>query len=70
MTTEAQKRANAKYKARVRIQKPVDFNRDNNREIALLEWADKQGPWQTYVKRLIEEDFRRNSNAGSVQPEK
>lgn len=66
MTSEAVKRAVKKYQDRTRIQKPVNFNRDNPEEMALLDWAEKQGAWQTYVKDLIRRDMNLTRNAGNA----
>lgn len=66
MTSEAVKRAVKKYQDRTRIQKPVNFNRYNPEEMALLEWADKQGAWQTYIKDLIRRDMNLTRSAGDA----
>ena len=63
MTSEAVKRAVKKYQDRTRIQKPVNFNRDNPEEMELLEWAEKQGALQTYIKDLIRRDMNLTRNA-------
>lgn len=66
MASEAVKRAVKKYQDRTRIQKPVNFNRDNPDEMELLEWAEKQGAWQTYIKNLIRLDMKLTRNAGNA----
>lgn len=53
--TEAQKRAAAKYAKKV-TQKMVAFYPDDK---PLLDWAADQGPFATYVKRLIADDMQR-----------
>ena len=63
MASEAVKRAVKKYQDRTRIQKPVNFNRENQDEMELLEWAEKHGAWQTYVKDLIRRDMNLTRNA-------
>ncbi|WP_307739356.1 hypothetical protein [uncultured Parolsenella sp.] len=57
MATDAQRRATARYNRQNVTQKLVKFypaDRD------LLEFAESQGAFATYVKRLIKEDMRRN----------
>lgn len=66
MASEAVKRAVKKYQDRTRIQKPVNFNRDNPEEMELLEWAEKQGAWQTYIKDLIRRDMNLTRNDGNA----
>ena len=66
MASEAVKRAVKKYQDRTRIQKPVNFNRDNPDEMELLEWAEKQGAWQTYIKNLIRLDMKLTRDAGNA----
>ena len=66
MTSEAVKRAVKKYQDRTRIQKPVNFNRDNPDEMELLEWAENQGAWQTYIKNLIRLDMNLTQDAGNA----
>lgn len=66
MASEAVKRAVKKYQDRTRIQKPVNFNRDNSDEVELLEWAEKQGAWQTYIKNLIRLDMKLTRDAGNA----
>lgn len=66
MASEAVKRAVKKYQDRTRIQKPVNFNRDNPDEMDLLEWAEKHGAWQTYIKNLIRLDMKLTRDAGNA----
>ena len=66
MASEAVKRAVKKYQDRTRIQKPVNFNRDNPDEMELLEWAEKQGAWQKYIKNLIRLDMKLTRDAGNA----
>ena len=56
MTSEAQKRASAKYRKRNVKSITVAFY-PNDRE--LFEWTDSQGGRASYIKRLIAEDMER-----------
>ncbi len=56
--TEAQKRARAKYKREKVTQKAVAFY---PAEADLLAFAERQGAFATYVKRLIREDMERSA---------
>ena len=58
--TDAQKKASLKYAKKV-TQKMVAFYPG---DAELLDWAASQGPFATYVKRLIADDMQRSrSNA-------
>lgn len=59
--TEAQKEATLKYHKRTRIQKPVEFNRENPDDMELVEWIQQQGNWQAYIKDLIRKDMKERS---------
>jgi len=54
----AQLRANEKYRRAHVKQKNVKFYPS---EAAVLAFAEEQGPWETYVKRLIREDMKRRA---------
>ena len=64
MATEAERRAIKKYQEKTRIQKPLAFNRNNEEEMRLLAYAERQGGFQTYIKRLIREDYFRQISDG------
>lgn len=46
--------------------KGVAFNLDDPADVELLQWAEKQGKFSTYVKRLIDLDRRLNGHWGGV----
>lgn len=54
-TSEAQKKATAKYKAKYQRRIVVDVNRKTEPE--LLEWLENQPAIQTYIKQLIRKDM-------------
>lgn len=56
--TDAQKRASAKYRHEKVRQKAVAFYPT---EADLLAFAERQGAFATYVKRLIREDMERSA---------
>lgn len=56
-STDARRRANAKYNARNSRQKTVRFCRP---DYDLIDWAESRDePFAAYVKRLIREDMER-----------
>lgn len=58
MTTEAQKRAAAKYDAANTVQLKLKLNLTTDQDIlSYLDSLDE--PKQTYIKRLIREDIKR-----------
>lgn len=59
MMTEAQKRAKQKYKEKIKYIR-VEFYPT---ELDLWEHLQKQDPKQTYIKNLIREDLKRNSDS-------
>lgn len=54
-TSEAQKKATAKYKAKYQRRIVVDVNRKTEPE--MLEWLENQPAIQTYIKQLIRKDM-------------
>lgn len=48
--------------------KGVAFNLDDPADVELLQWAEKQGKFSTYMKRLIDLDRRLNGNWAAVKP--
>lgn len=58
MTSEAQKRANAKYDAANTIQVHLKLNKTTDADI--LEQLAKVGASQTYIKALIRKDMEQN----------
>lgn len=48
--------------------KGVAFNLDEPADVELLQWAEKQGKFSTYIKRLIDLDRRLNGNWAAVKP--
>lgn len=59
MTTESAKAAKAKYDARTARYISLKLNRNTDRE--LIEQLDKQESIQGYLKRLIQEDIKRQA---------
>ena len=57
MVTEAQKRANARYKAKLKSEGAIGHVTVTfcNQDMALLEYARAHGPAATFVKQLIRE---------------
>lgn len=55
MISEAKKRADAKYRAKVIIQKRIDLNRNTDQDI--IEWL-KGKAFTPYIKALIRKDIQ------------
>lgn len=60
MATESQKAAQAKYNAKTAKYYSMKLNRNTDRE--LIEYLEKQGSIQTYLKRLIREDMKKTAH--------
>lgn len=56
MSTEAQKRASAKYDAKNTIQVKVKLNKKSDADI--IERLDQVGSKATYIKKLIRNDIK------------
>ena len=57
MTTEAQKASKARYDSRTA--KYFSLKLNVNTDAAIIAHLEKQGPIQTYLKRLIREDMKK-----------
>jgi hypothetical protein len=57
MTSEAKRAATARYNAKTAKYYSLKLNQNTDRE--LIEYLEKQGPIQTYLKRLIREDMKK-----------
>lgn len=57
MATEAQRRATAKYDAEHAKQYHLKLNKKTDAD--MIEWISKQGKFQTYVKKLIDQDMKK-----------
>jgi len=55
--TEAQKAAQARYNAKTAKYYSIKLNQNTDRE--MIEYVEKQGPFQAYIKRLIREDMKK-----------
>ena len=58
MATEAQRRATAKYDAEHAKQYHIKLNKTIDAE--MIAWIEKQGKFQTYIKKLISQDMLKN----------
>lgn len=60
VASDAQKRANEKYKKESVVRKVVQFYPTDS---DLLAWVESRGNVQGYIKQLIREDMERNHEA-------
>ena len=60
MTTEAAKAAKAKYDAKTAKYYSMKLNQNTDRD--MIEYLEKQGSIQTYLKRLIREDMKKTAH--------
>lgn len=69
MVTEAQKRANARYKAKLKAEGAIGHVTVTfyGKDMAMLEYARAHGPAATFVKQLIRE--RMEAERGSWEQE-
>ena len=61
MTSEAQKRANQRYKERTRVQFNMDLNRET--EFDIIEWLECQDSKRGAVKELIRKAIRETAQS-------
>lgn len=61
MTSEAQKRANQRYKERTRVQFNMDLNRETEADI--IDWLESQDSKRGAVKELIRKAIRETSQS-------
>lgn len=61
MSTEAQKAAQAKYNARTAKYYSVKLNKNTDSE--MIEYLERKGSFQTYIKQLIREDMKKTGHS-------